>query len=854
MSMSQLYANHSLLHDDHGWQEEPLITIHLVPLCPSIPRTSTDDEAEEVESQEEAHAADTSSTATETQEHAEPDKITENWKDFHKALQFHDPKNADIISRNHLRKMLWAYCPSLSDEQFAKMKQIEDQTNKHTKNRTVNEVIERLKDNVIQQEASIKDSFLAFNKQSSGKISKVDFRKMLEDHGMPMDANQFNLLIEKLGFPDRGLSYLDFVASFEGRPKQTRMDAELACDQAHYYLVIKAQTRWHDLARNFREFDREGNGIVQPKDLRNVLYRFAIPITSTEFEKLWARYDTDLKGYLTCQEFLQKMGAEIIPADIGLSSQIAEDDCETLKARFSNQQKKHSKLEEQQKQQTQALPISEIKKQIKWDKFRDYFQNFNKAFYKMDKNRDSYITIDGLCRILQELNYSLNEDYLGISIHDSKLSYVDFLRAFDDSRASKYQQRQKQAAPPAFSLFAMDGTGLVKVLEFHQVLDHFCFKLSNKQFRHLFKKLKLCEPHTVDWKIFLHNIRLLSDVSKKDILIQVHEVVTACFNTISQEFKDIDCAKENTVSKEDFRRVCNQHFMLLTDEQFENLWNTVPVNADGKLKYCDFLKTFNAEALTMPSDTPVANNPASASNCSTPAEPGSQLSSQPSCPKTASSAFGRSKTPISSRPHTAVAWSPPLLNCEPIENKIRKNIQHSWREILKECKEKDVSQLGEIPGSDFSAIVEKFNLDLSKEEFSQITTKYDIKNNGKCAYYDFLQCCVLSLKPQGSSVLQRMVVQKLREPRSPGPQSLTFFKAMLKIQPQILYCWRPMRRSFKSYDKSRTGLLNIQDFKQVLREYSVNLSEEEFFHILEFYDKALTSKVSYNDFLRAFLQ
>jgi len=26
-------------------------------------------------------------------------------------------------------------------------------------------------------------------------------------------------------------------------------DAELACDHAHYYLVIKARTRWHDLAR-----------------------------------------------------------------------------------------------------------------------------------------------------------------------------------------------------------------------------------------------------------------------------------------------------------------------------------------------------------------------------------------------------------------------------------------------------------------------------------------------------------------------------------------------------------------------------------------------------------------------------
>lgn len=41
---------------------------------------------------------------------------------------------------------------------------------------------------------------------------------------------------------------------------------------------------------------------------------------------------------------------------------------------------------------------------------------------------------------------------------------------------------------------------------------------------------------------------------------------------------------------------------------------------------------------------------------------------------------------------------------------------------------------------------------------------------------------------------------------------------------------------------------------QVLRQYSINLSEEEFFHILEYYDKTLSSNISYNDFLRAFLQ
>ena len=58
----------------------------------------------------------------------------------------------------------------------------------------------------------------------------------------------------------------------------------------------------------------------------------------------------------------------------------------------------------------------------------------------------------------------------------------------------------------------------------------------------------------------------------------------------------------------------------------------------------------------------------------------------------------------------------------------------------------------------------------------------------------------------------------------------------------------------KAYDESGTGFLSVADFRKVLRQYGVNLSEEEFFHLLEYYDKTLSAKISYNDFLRAFLQ
>lgn len=57
------------------------------------------------------------------------------------------------------------------------------------------------------------------------------------------------------------------------------------------------------------------------------------------------------------------------------------------------------------------------------------------------------------------------------------------------------------------------------------------------------------------------------------------------------------------------------------------------------------------------------------------------------------------------------------------------------------------------------ALVEKFNLDISKEECQQLIVKYDLKNNGKFAYCDFIQSCVLLLKAKETSLMQRMKIQ-----------------------------------------------------------------------------------------------
>lgn len=64
-----------------------------------------------------------------------------------------------------------------------------------------------------------------------------------------------------------------------------------------------------------------------------------------------------------------------------------------------------------------------------------------------------------------------------------------------------------------------------------------------------------------------------------------------------------------------------------------------------------------------------------------------------------------------------------------------------------------------MPRARSSALVEKFKLDISREESQQLIVKYDLKNNGKFAYCDFIQSCVLLLKAKETSLMRRMRIQ-----------------------------------------------------------------------------------------------
>uniref|UniRef100_A0A3Q3JM83 EF-hand domain-containing protein n=1 Tax=Monopterus albus TaxID=43700 RepID=A0A3Q3JM83_MONAL len=149
-----------------------------------------------------------------------------------------------------------------------------------------------------------------------------------------------------------------------------------------------------------------------------------------------------------------------------------------------------------------------------------------------------------------------------------------------------------------------------------------------------------------------------------------------------------------------------------------------------------------------------------------------------------------------------------------MERRVRGAVQRCWKEILKNCAEKDPQQKGHISTASFLG-EHKTRLSCT-DQLKHLAVKFDFMNND----------CVLS---------QDCV------------------EVMLRAYDVVRSSCTSIRRRFLMSDHARTGSVSVQDFRKVLCHFGVNLSEEEFFHLSSYFDAHTTGKICYNNFLWVFL-
>ncbi|XP_065807692.1 EF-hand calcium-binding domain-containing protein 6 [Labrus bergylta] len=712
-------------------------------------------------------------------------------------------------------------------------------------------------------------AFRLMDRRRRGVVDCHDFKKLYDSLGFFCREDEYERLLDLIGLhPGGNLNYKEFVDVVENNGKRKRETPSARVQQQlHELLSSEARYRWTDVSKVLCQSDSDGQCWIHKDSLRRLLFTYSLPLTSEEFDRLWLRYDPEQRGRVAVCGFLEKLG-------------------------FHHERELRTG------------------------------QNLNQAKAQRDHKRPA--TSD---------DSSLKNTELKVSMDDAceRLSSTDFLSAFENKSEKKSERppsspdalRQIEclddlspgaalvrmrdlvtASAPnlfkAFSAFDRGRTGTLTALEFRQVLESYCARLSDKQFRHILTTLELDgESCTVNWKDFLNKFqsksppvtteRCSSRTKTKppfhtktpditDRLKQSQEVVSDHLCKINL---DLDSSQSGPVSKEQLRQICDRRSRRLTDDQvkpenvclqsnssvkpmnvpsltlygdgclmcllavhLQPVWSETPLNEEKKLQHREFQKRFGTHSMTLHPEGRGSNIPRVPSASP---EPRGSLSAGAVLQRTRSAPQFSSRRPASAgRPWTG---SP----AGGVERRLRAAVQRCWKEIQRSCREEDPQNEGLISTSCFLKILQSLSITVTQTQFELLAVKLDVMTKGCVSYHDFLRHFLLNLKPEETMKAFQRRKLPLPTQTSRGVLSRACVDVMLRIYDVVRSSWTSIRRCFLASDRARTGSVSVQDFRKVLRHFSVNLSEDEFFHLSSFFDADTTGKIRYDNFLWTFV-
>nr|KAG5711061.1 hypothetical protein BaRGS_013795 [Batillaria attramentaria] len=661
------------------------------------------------------------------------------------------------------------------NDQYIRQQMIDDNAVIRTNMMSADEVIIRMKDKMSQLTPQIRRAFLACDKKGKGRITKRQFRETLRGAFYKFDDNHGGALTKR-NFRRMLDSFMIFMFNETFPPKP------LTAEEAHETLKAKAYQQWGDLAKAFRQIDSKGDGIISKRELRDLLYKFVMPMTDTEFKRLWARYDEEGRGHISHASFLRHLGApEHAPGDYeGPSQRIIDGSRYNLELHNALQQQRHEDITEKQAHLTSHMSATEVIRQLK-DKIRDSYSDFYKAFRKYDTQKCGSLSVDDIQRVLVEQNFFITDeefflllDKIGLYTDKSRLNYDQFLAAFEDGRKSSYGRRLRDVCIEEYSdisadeaeaklrqklernidditrtLAAIDKeqTGKIPVEEFRRVLDLFCFKLTPNQWRRVKAGLEIGPDNCVNYPAFLNNyvgteharyeaaIKALQDappapayqmVTVDEVQDKIQEAVRAHYQTILRDLAEADYAGIGAVPRDEFP-----------------------------------------------------------------------------------------------------------------ERRLKDTIFRHWKDIQRHCRNLDTSNTGAITVSEFSDVLNQYNVDLSPQDFDSIVTKYDLKENGTFCYGEFIRHFMLSMKPkEGSALTSRKKLHPLRVPAEIKEEQVGENDLVARVRECVSQHWKDMRKEFRMVDKDGFGTISEMEFRRILRQYNINLSEDEFEQLVCNYERS----------------
>lgn len=212
-----------------------------------------------------------------------------------------------------------------------------------------------------------------------------------------------------------------------------------------------------------------------------------------------------------------------------------------------------------------------------------------------------------------------------------------------------------------------------------------------------------------------------------------------------------------------------------------------------------------------------------------------------------------------------------------VERKIQTQLEAQgkgkWKQVARAFQQLDSDRRGSVQASSFRKVLEEFGVLLDQEEVVRLQLKYDVEQNGRIHYHEYLRHLTNSMSDlsgaSGGATGNAELLPSLgssggmaASPRrtngggnaghsASGSASTTGSGIPDALRQGVKSKWKAIYSSFKTLDKQNIGRVSAAHFRQLLEWYALPVADEAFLGLLRQFDHDADACVDYSRFMRA---
>ncbi|XP_070545330.1 EF-hand calcium-binding domain-containing protein 6-like [Ptychodera flava] len=633
--------------------------------------------------------------------------------------------------------------------------------------------------------------FVSNDPEGRGTVSRDALHRIVMTFvGKFVGPKQFNHLMARLRLGEKQVIRLDeFYAVFR-EPVSTEMPAwmdpvnrhhvekiTMTSSQVHLQLKEKAKQRFLDVADLFPQMNPGGSGRILKPEFRNVLNKMLFFMDDDEFEKLWTKYDVDGVGVINGEKMLNKLG-------ISLRQQTASPSKERLDSAESTASGR--KLKKIEIERAKSLNVERWLK----NKFREGCSSMSGEFVKLDTDKTGEVDRNDFIKVLEKFGLKLDAAQVdsfcarcGVEIKgNGKIAYKTFLQRFQD--------RSETGMP-------------------HNILSN-----PNHKFN---KSVRSHSPSAAS-SITAVEARLMA-LFQRDFL--------ALLGT----FHKIDKQHNDHITQEEFRAAIESRFEIeISDDEFAELIDKVPLDDEGYVKYPEFMSQFDTKG---PAPSLFESKDAVVKKADV-----MKIQHQETEEPMDFEEFNKGRS------------------IKEITKVIKKVLKRHYPEVEEAFNEMDEINSRRMTQEMLYELLKKFDVrpEVTRGEIRKLWDSMITNANGTLDFLQFVRHFGHSLRSAAFPNAKLMPPKRGDADFMIRSRKLNCAADMLEdnLRAKIDYMWDDLRREFLELDQYGTGFVSRTEYRDILQELCVQLSDYELEMLCRKFDTKNDGRINYIEFLRPF--